>query len=71
MKLGVCVCVEGGRGEETIHLHVVLPRFKNEWSYNSTPTYTFMGTLKVKVVPVHRHKVHVAPSVLNLVARWR
>jgi hypothetical protein len=42
---------------ETIHLHVVLPRFKNGWSYTSTPTYTFMVKLKVQVVPVHAMKL--------------
>jgi hypothetical protein len=32
----------------TTHLHLV-PRSKNEWSYTSTPQYTFMAWCSVKV----------------------
>jgi hypothetical protein len=55
-----------GEGGETILLHVVLPSFKNGWSYTSTPTYTFMVKIKVKVVPVHAMKLVWLQAFLTL-----
>jgi hypothetical protein len=71
----------GGKaaGQLTTHPHLV-PRSKNEWSYTSTPQYTFMAWCSVKAqgqlylylaMRAYWASGGIAPRIRNLGTRWR